>query len=196
MIEKGATLSMKDCLEIALNNSPLIKKARYNYGISEKSYSIAKAAYFPTIGIGTGYYVNSNSSSNRGGIYNRNMSTSNNYYSAEASLNQLIWNFGKTNANIRMYNFYKIAAIFDFDNIVLDTLFEVKMNYYDYGYNYYNKVSAANSIFAANTAVINLINHIMLNENSSANKQRDIITEKFKQLIDYKTSLINLQPEE
>ena len=57
-------------------------------------------------------------------------------------------------------------------------------------------ISTANSIFAANTAVINLINHIMLNENSSANKQRDIITEKFKQLIDYKTSLINLQPEE
>ncbi len=131
MIEKGSTLTMRDCLEIALNNSPLIKRARYNYGVSAKSYSIAKAAYFPTIGVGTGYYVNTNSSSgNRGGYtYNRNMN--NNYYSAEASLNQLIWNFGKTNANIRMNNFYRIAAIFDFDNIVLDTLFEVKTNYYN-----------------------------------------------------------------
>ncbi len=133
MIEKGSTLSMKDCLEIALNNSPLIKRARYNYGVSAKTYSISKAAYFPTIGIGTGYYVNTSSSSRGGGgrygSYNRN--TTNNYYSAEASLNQLIWNFGKTNANIRMNNFYRIAAIFDFDNIVLDTLFEVKNNYYN-----------------------------------------------------------------
>ena len=129
MIEKGSVLSMNDCLEIALANSPLIKRARYNYGVSAKSYSISKTAYFPTIGVGTGYYVNTNSSSGRGGMYNRNMS--NNYYSAEASLNQLIWNFGKTNANIRMYNFYRIASIFDFDTIVLDTLFEVKTNYYN-----------------------------------------------------------------
>ena len=131
MIEKGSTLSMKDCLEIALNNSPLVKRARYNYGVSSKTYSISKAAYFPTIGVGTGYYVNTSSSSGggRAGMYNRNMN--NNYYSAEASINQLIWNFGKTNANIRMNNFYRIAAIFDFDTIVLDTLFEVKNNYYN-----------------------------------------------------------------
>lgn len=122
VIEKGATLTLTDCLEIALTNSPVIKKSKFNYGISKKSYSISKAAYFPTIGIGTGYNVSSSSSSRQ--------STDTNYYSAEASLNQLIWNFGKTNASIRMYNFYRIAAIYDFDNTVLETLYTVKNNYY------------------------------------------------------------------
>ena len=54
----------------------------------------------------------------------------NNYYSAEASISQLIWNFGKTNARIRMQKFNQIASEFNFDNTVLSTIYSVKNNYY------------------------------------------------------------------
>lgn len=121
-VEKNAVLSMKDCIELALQNSPKIKKARYNYGLSKGNLGIAKSGYFPTLGVGTGYNVSESRTS-------RN-NTSSNIYSAEASINQLIWNFGKINANIRMYNFDRIAALYDFENIVLDTIFMVKTNYY------------------------------------------------------------------
>ena len=121
-VEKNAVLNMKDCIELALQNSPKIKKARYNYGLSKGNLGIAKSGYFPTLGVGTGYNVSESRT-------NRN-NTSSNIYSAEASIKQLIWNFGKTNANIKMYNFDRIAALYDFENIVLDTIFTVKTNYY------------------------------------------------------------------
>mgnify|MGYP004643364763 FL=1 len=121
-VEKNAVLNMKDCIELALQNSPKIKKARYNYGLSKGNLGIAKSGYFPTLGVGTGYNVSESKTS-------RN-NTSSNIYSAEASIKQLIWNFGKTNANIKMYNFDRIAALYDFEDIVLDTIFTVKTNYY------------------------------------------------------------------
>lgn len=123
VIQKGSKLTMDDCIQIALKNSPLINKAYFNYKVSQNDEKIAKASYFPTIGVGTGYTYNSNTS-------NRYSSTSDTY-NAQASLSQLIWNFGKTNAQIRMQKFNKISALFNFDDIVLDTIFSVKTNYYN-----------------------------------------------------------------
>ena len=121
-IEKHAVLNIKDCVEIALQNSPKIKKARYNYGIAKGNVGIAKSGYFPTLGVGTGYNITENRTSKA--------NTSSNIYSAEASINQLLWNFGKINANINMYNFNKDAALYEFENTVLETIFNVKTNYY------------------------------------------------------------------
>ena len=122
LIKKGAVLTLSDCIKIALDNSPNIKKAAYNYRISKNDVSLAKSGFFPTIGIGTGYYWN--------GTYTKNRDVDNNYYSLSTSLNQLIWNFGKTNSQIKMQKFYKIASMYNFDNTVLETIFDVKTNYY------------------------------------------------------------------
>ena len=121
-VEKHAVLNIKDCINLALQNSPNIKKARYNYGIAKGNVGIAKSGYFPTLGVGTGYNITDN--------HTNRMSTNTNIYSAEANINQLIWNFGKINANIRMYNFNRIAALYNFNDVVLDTIFTVKTNYY------------------------------------------------------------------
>ncbi len=121
-VEKNAVLNIKDCIQIALNNSPLIKKARYNYGIAKGNLGVAKSDYFPTLGVGTGYNFTDNKNNRR--------NTNSSIYSAEASISQLIWNFGKTNANIRMYNFDRIAALYEFEDTVLETIFGVKTNYY------------------------------------------------------------------
>lgn len=121
-VEKNAVLNIKDCVGIALQNSPKVKKARYNYGIAKGNVGIAKSGYFPTLGVGTGYNLTENRT-NRA-------NTSNNIYSAEANINQLLFNFGKINANIKMYNFSKDAALYEFENTVLDTIFGVKTNYY------------------------------------------------------------------
>ena len=123
VIQKGSKLTMDDCIQIALKNSPLINRAYFNYKVSQNDEKIAKASYFPTIGIGTGYTFNANKTDR----YTRNTDN----YNAQASLNQLIWNFGKTNAQIKMQKFNKISALFNFDDIVLDTIFGVKTNYYN-----------------------------------------------------------------
>lgn len=121
-IQKDSVLSLNDCIELALKNSPVIKKYKYNYGISKSNVGIAKSAFFPKLNIGTGYNFNDNNS-------NR-MNTTTNIYDASASLNMLIFNFGKTNARIKMQKFNLITALLNFENTVLTSIFDVKTNYY------------------------------------------------------------------
>ena len=128
-ITVDSVVSLNDCIKIALQNSPVIKRFKYNYGVSKSNVGVAKSAYFPTLGVGTGYTWNE-TSSNRRGFNSFSNSYSANSYTVQATLNQLIWNFGKTNANIRMQKFNMISSLFEFDNGVLDTIFQVKMNYY------------------------------------------------------------------
>ena len=123
LIEKGAKLTISDCIQVALDNSPYVRKAAYNYKISKNDLNIEKASYFPSIGVGTGYYYNNTQMSGRN-------NANNNYYNLNTNLNQLIWNFGKTSSRIKMQKFNKIAALYTFDNTVLDTIFTVKTNYY------------------------------------------------------------------
>ena len=122
-VEQGSILSLNDCISIALNNNPAIKNARYNYGISKSNVGVARSEFFPTIGVGTGYNYNDT---------NTNKYTTNtNVYSVEATLNQLLWNFGRTNAHIKMQKFYLIADEYLFDNTVRETTFTVKQRYYE-----------------------------------------------------------------
>ncbi len=139
-VEQGSVLSLKDCITIALNNNPGIKNARYNYGISKANVNIARSAFFPTLGVGTGWTVND--------THTRHNSASTNAYSVEATLNQLLWNFGKTNANIRMQKFYLIADEYAFNNIVRETTFFVKQRYYE--------VLAARATVAINAAYVDI----------------------------------------
>lgn len=122
-VEQGSVLSLNDCISIALNNNPAIKNARYNWGISKANVNIARSEFFPTIGVGTGYNLSETNTKIR--------NNSTNTYSIEASLNQLLWNFGRTNARIKMQKFYQIADLYYFDNTVRETTFSVKQRYYE-----------------------------------------------------------------
>ncbi len=139
-VEQGSILSLNDCITIALNNNPNIKNARYNYGISKANVNMARSEFFPRIGVGTGWNVNDNHTKQR--------TVSTNAYSVEATLNQLLWNFGKTNAHIKMQKFYLIADEFYFNNIVRETTFFVKQRYYE--------VLAARATVAINAAYVDI----------------------------------------
>lgn len=121
-VEKHKMLNLNDCINTALKNSPIIKRSKLEYETNKNQTKIAKAQFFPRIGVSTGYNINSNST-------NRT-SYSNNTYTLETSLNQLIWDFGKTNANINMQKFNTIYALYNFNNVVLETIYGVKLNYY------------------------------------------------------------------
>lgn len=126
-VQKGSVLSLNDCISIALNNNPSVKNARFNYGISKSNVGIARSEFFPTVGVGTGYQYNNISSSRK----TPTAVTNTNAYSVEASLNQLLWNFGRTNAHIKMQKFYLIADEYFFDNTVRETIFYVKQKYFE-----------------------------------------------------------------
>ncbi len=122
-VQQGSVLSLNDCISIALNHNPAIKNARYNYGISKSNVGVARSEFFPTVGVGTGYSYNSTSSNK--------INTDTNAYTVQATLNQLLWNFGRTNANIKMQKFYLIADEYNFYNTVRETTFNVKQKYYE-----------------------------------------------------------------
>lgn len=122
-VQQGSVLSLNDCISIALNHNPAIKNARYNYGISRSNVGVARSEFFPTVGVGTGYSYNTTSSSK--------INTDTNAYTVQATLNQLLWNFGRTNANIKMQKFYLIADEYNFYNTVRETTFNVKQKYYE-----------------------------------------------------------------
>ena len=124
-IEENAVLGLNDCIRIALNNSPVVKSSIFNLDIAKFSVGVAKSAYFPSLSLGASYNQSfGERSHNRGSYQTRTLP------GFDASLSQLLWNFGKTGANIRMEKFNKIAAEFDFDETVLTTIFNVKLQYY------------------------------------------------------------------
>ena len=122
-VQKNDTLSLKDCLNIGIHNLGAIRRAYMNYQMAMNSVSIAKSAYIPTISAGIGLNVTDNS-------HNNNGLTSRTFPSVSATLNQLIWDFGKTSAYIRMYKFNKIMARLQFEDIIHDNYFNIQKAYY------------------------------------------------------------------
>ena len=121
-IEQGATLSLNDCVELAIKNSPEIEIYKQNVIVNDARVGQSKASYFPTVGASVGYdYSNTD---------NKVGSTSSNNTSARVALNQLIYSFGKVLSQVKMQKFYKIAAQYDLDNAILSTSNNVKSAYY------------------------------------------------------------------
>lgn len=121
-VKQGSTLSLNDCIAIALNNSPEIRNAQYNYWISKTDVNIAKSQFFPTIGIGAGYDFADTRTKRRNSDVNS--------YNLNASMNMLLFDFGKTYAQIKMQKFYLIADEYNFYNTVVAVTFDVKEKYY------------------------------------------------------------------
>ena len=125
-IKKGETLSLADCVAVTINNSPMIKKYEYNLEIASSNVGIAQSAYFPTIGANAGFLQEYNTNKDYDdGASHRYLP------SVGAYLNQLIWNFGKTSALIRMEKFYKLAAEYQFMDSICNTIYHVKTQYFN-----------------------------------------------------------------
>ncbi|MBR6098317.1 TolC family protein [bacterium] len=123
-IEKNDVLSIKDCVSIAFHNSPVIKKYKYNLDLAKSNVGIAKSEYFPVISAGAGFY---NTNHSNGSEYHDHVSE---FPSVAVTINKLVYNFGKTTANIKMEEFYKIGAEYEFIDSLCETLFDVKEKYY------------------------------------------------------------------
>ena len=123
-VHDGSELSVLDCVAVAFKNSPIIKRQKYNLDLAKSNVGIAKSQYFPVINAGAGFYNENNSDSNFYTAHYRELP------SVGVSVNKLVWNFGKTTAYIKMEEFYKIGAEYEFMDSLCNTLFDVKLKYY------------------------------------------------------------------
>ena len=133
-VNKDVEYSLEDCINIALANDPNIKVAKTQKDIANSQVGLAKSDYFPNLTIGNGFTSQHNKNSGRGGgFYNQGGSTSsdNNYYQLNLGVNQLIWDFGSTVARINMQKYNRESAGYDLENTILNTVYNVKMAYFE-----------------------------------------------------------------
>ena len=125
IVQDGMELSVADCVAAAFKNSPKIRRQKYNLDIAKSNLGIAKSQYFPVIGAGVGYLHQNNSNSRYYDLKYRELPN------VGVTVNQLVYNFGKSTAQIKMEEFYKIGAEYEFMDSLCQTLFEVKLRYYE-----------------------------------------------------------------
>ena len=124
-VKDGTELNIVECVALAFKNSPNIKRKKYELDIAKSNVGIARSVYFPVIGAGVGFYNENNSNHEYYNKYSRQ------FPNIAVTLNQLIFDFGKSIANIKMEEFYKIGAEYEFMDSLCVTLFYVKEKYYD-----------------------------------------------------------------
>ena len=122
-VQKNAALPLKKCIEMAVFNAGAARRSYMNYEMAINREGIAKSAFVPTLSAGVGLNVTDNTHSNNG-------QTSRTFPSVSATLNQLIWDFGKTSAHIRMSKFNKIMAKYQFEDLINTIVFNTKSAYY------------------------------------------------------------------
>ena len=125
-IHNGSVLNIIDCVSLAFKNSPKIRRQKYNLDVAKSNVGIAKSQYFPVINASVGFYNENNSNSIYYDRHYRDLP------SVGVSINQLVYNFGKTTAYIKMEEFYKIGAEYEFMDSLCYTLFDVKAKYYNF----------------------------------------------------------------
>ena len=125
VVKDGTDLDIVECVALAFKNSPNIKRKKYELDIAKSNLGIARSVYFPVIGAGAGFYNENNSNNEHFNKYSRQ------FPNVAVTLNQLIFDFGKSIANIKMEEFYKIGAEYEFMDSLCATLFHIKEKYYD-----------------------------------------------------------------
>lgn len=121
-IQENSVLTLEDCINIALENSPSIQRYQDLVTVANTLLGQSKASYFPSLNLGTGY---TGSYINGGGISDYTGS-----YGVNASINQLLFSFGKVGTRIKKARLNKIAADYDLNFEIIKTIFNVKTQYY------------------------------------------------------------------
>lgn len=125
VVKDGTNLNVVECVALAFKNSPKIKRKKYELDIAKSNVGRAKSAFFPVIGAGVGFHNENNSNHDVYPKYYRELPN------VGVAINQLVWDFGKSTANIKMEEFYKIGAEYEFMDSLCLTLFDVKLKYYE-----------------------------------------------------------------
>lgn len=116
-VSKDVVLNLDDCIKIALRNSPQIEISENEILLYKARLGQAKADYSPTLGLNNGYSHTKHSLIDE-------------LVLANLSVNQLIYNFGKTSSKIKVQKFNLKSADFGLENVILQTIYNVKNAYY------------------------------------------------------------------
>lgn len=125
-IKTSEVLTLKRCIEIALQKHPDITAAAGEVGVNQSRIGQAKANYYPQVDLSSGYKKYS---------YSPVSKTSNNSldeYSTNATLKQNIFDFGKTSTEVEIQTLNRESTTSGLRNIKERAVFNVKQAYYGF----------------------------------------------------------------
>ncbi len=122
-IAKSDVLSLGQCLGLAIKNNPAISAARSGVLQADSRIGLARSGYYPQLNLQSGY--------SRVGVHSETLqSTSNNAYANTVNLQQTLFDFGKTGAQVDISKLHKEAAESDVRDITASVIYSVKEAYY------------------------------------------------------------------
>ncbi len=132
MIKEGQVLSINDCINIARKSHPSVIASMNSISISESRVGEAQSNYYPQISGSAGYNRASLPASyGKSASDNISMDNSANQYSAGVTLNQTIFDFWKTPAQVKIMKFGVDSARWDFEYSTIQIEYNVKVAYFN-----------------------------------------------------------------
>ncbi|MEW6419152.1 MAG: TolC family protein [Nitrospirota bacterium] len=128
IIKKGESLNLERCIEIALKRQPTINAAMNTANANQNKIGEAKANYYPQI--------DWTSSASRTAVGTRSSygfettSVIFNSYSTGVTLNQNIFDFGKTASQVKIQKLNYDSSLSDLENVSVQIILSVKQAYY------------------------------------------------------------------
>lgn len=116
-------LALRDCIDIALRNQPAIRAAQESLSAGRGRVTQARSPYFPQVTASTGY----SESHAAGGAFGESVTKS---YATTLSLNQLIYDFGRTGNALDAAQAGLRSTEWDMDRVVQEVVMNVKQAYY------------------------------------------------------------------
>ena len=116
-------LTLRDCIATALTNQPAIKAAREGVNAGQDRVTQAASPYLPQLRATTGYSENHS----LGGAFGDTISKS---YATSLSLNQMLYDFGKTGNSLEAVRLGSRSTERDSERIVQEVILNVKQAYY------------------------------------------------------------------
>jgi outer membrane protein TolC len=150
LINKGETLTLERCIEIALKMQPTMAAAVNTVTVNESRVGQAKSTYYPQINWSASYEriksESGSSSNNVNSFLGRLDNDAYDRYATGFSLNQLIYDFGKTATQVKIQNLSLDASRSDLTNTTDQTVFAVKQAYYGLVQAKYNVLVAEDTV--------------------------------------------------
>jgi TolC family type I secretion outer membrane protein len=135
IIKKGELLTLERSIGIALLHHPSILAAKGTVDVNQARKGQAESAYYPQIDASAGYSRQQPSTISTGtttvGIQRVQSSHSFEQYNTSISASQMLFDFGRTRAQVRVQKNNVDASRSDLGNTEEQVIFNVKQAYYD-----------------------------------------------------------------
>jgi TolC family type I secretion outer membrane protein len=128
IIKKGESLNLERCIEIALKRQPVIIAAMSTANANQSKIGEAKANYYPQIDWSSSASRTSVGPRTSFGFATRSVIF--NSYSTGVTLNQNIFDFGKTASQVEIQKLNYDSSLSDFGNVSVQIILSVKQAYY------------------------------------------------------------------